>query len=225
MNPALTALAAVVLGAAVVAVSVRDVRAAIAGLGLALVLAPLLASPLPAALGLAARLAGAVLAAYLLWVAVRTGGTTGGSRLGWPAEVLLAAAGFVVGLGTHGLGAAPLGPVEAQAAGFGLLVLAVVPLTTGRDIVRLGVGLSLLLQGALLVRVGLGGDPVAFEHLVTAGLVAALGGSVAALAYAARSEGGGGFGIAVEWRVRVRRPRDGRPEVARPADPRGGPNP
>jgi hypothetical protein len=218
VSPALTGLAAAVLVGAILAVSARDSRAAVVGLGLTLVFSPLLADPLPLPLGLAARLTGAVLGAYLLWVAVRAGGATGGSRLGWPAEALLAAAAFVVGLGTHGLGAAPLGPPEAQAAGFALAALAVVPVAAGRDIVRIGIGLFLLLEGALLVRVGLGGNPVPLEHLATGGLVAALGGSVAALAYAARSDGPGDFGLATEWRVRIRRPQDARRQTPRPQD-------
>ena len=218
MNPALAGLAAAVLVGAVLAVSARDSRAAVVGLGLTLILAPLLASPLPLPLGLAARLAGGLLGAYLLWIAVRAGGPTGGSRLGWPAEALLAASAFVVGLGTFGLGAVALGPIEAQATGIALATLALVPVATGRDIVRIGIGLFLLLEGALLVRVGLGGNPSALEHLATAGLVAALGGSVAALAYAARKDGPGDFQLATEWKVRLRRPQDARPQAPRPAD-------
>ena len=210
MNPALAGVAAAVLVGAVLAIAARDGRTVVVGLGVTLILSPLLADPLPAALGLGARLAGGVLGAYLLWVAVRAGGLTGGSRIGWPAEVMLAVAAAVVGWSTHGLGAAPLGPPEAQAAGFALATLGLVPAATGRDVVRIGVGLFLLVEGALLVRVGLGGNPVAFEQLVTAGLAASLGGAVAALAYAARSDGSAGFGLATEWRVRLRRPQDAR---------------
>jgi hypothetical protein len=210
VNPALAGVAAAVLVGAVIAVAARDGRTVVVGLGVTLVLSPLLADPLSGALGLGARLAGGLLGAYLLWVAVRTGGLTGGSRIGWPAEVLVAAAAAIVGWSTHGLGAPPLGPAEAQAAGFALATLGLVPAATGRDVVRIGVGLFLLLEGALLIRVGLGGNPVAFEHLVTAGLAAALGGAIAALAYAARSDGSGGFALATEWRVRQRRPQDAR---------------
>ena len=58
---------------------------------------------------------------------------------------------------------------------------------TGRDVLRVGIGLILLLSAALLVRVGLGGTPDPLEQLLTAGLVAALGGAVAVLAAAARA--------------------------------------
>ena len=146
-------------------------------------------------------LAGGILAAYLLWIAVRGGGMTGGSRLGWPTDALLAGAAFVVGLGTPGLGAPALGPVEAQAAGFALAALAVVPVATGRDVLRIGIGLFLLLQAALLVGVGLDGYPSQLEQVVSATLVAALGGAVAALGYAARSDGPGGFDLATECAV------------------------
>jgi hypothetical protein len=51
----------------------------------------------------------------------------------------------------------------------------------------------LLLSGALLVRTNLGGTADPLEQLITAGLVAALGGAVAILGVAARSDGGTGF--------------------------------
>lgn len=218
MNPVLGAVAAVVVAGAVFAVSARDGRIAVVGLAATLVFAPLIGTPLDAPLGLAASLTGGILAAYLLWIAVRGGGMTGGSRLGWPTEALLAGAAFVVGLGTHGLGAPALGPVEGQAAGFALAALAVVPVATGRDVLRIGIGLFLLLQAALLMRVGLDGNSSQLEQLVTAALVAALGGAVAALGYAARSDGPAGFELATEWRVRIRRPLDARRDSPRPPE-------
>ena len=217
MNPAIGAVAVGVLAGAVVAVSVRDGRIAVVGLVTMLVFAPIVSDPIGTPLALAARLAGGILAAYLLWIAVRGGGMTSGSRIGWPAEALLAAGAFVVGLGTHGLGATALGPVEAQAAGFALAALCVVPVATGRDVVRIGIGLFVLLQAALLIRVGLDGNPSELEQLVSAALIAALGGSVAALAYAARSDGPGGFDLAVEPRMRFRRPGDARRDAPGPS--------
>jgi len=221
MNPVLGTVAAAVVAGAVVAVSVRDGRLAVVGLAATLVFAALLGAQLDAPLGLAASLTGGILAAYLLWIAARGGGTTGGSRLGWPTEALLAGAAFFVGLGAVGLGAPALGPVEAQAAGFALAALAVVPVATGRDVLRIGIGLFLLLQAALLVGVGLDGHPSQLEQVVTAALVAALGGAVAALGYAARSDGSGGFDLATESRVRIRRPLDARRESPRPPEVTG----
>ena len=100
----------------------------------------------------------------------------------------MAAAAAVVGYVSHGLGAPAGGPDAASAVGFGLAALAIAPILTGRDVIRVGIGLSLLLQGALLVRVGLGGTPSTLEQLVTAGATAALGGAIAILATTARAD-------------------------------------
>ena len=221
MNPALLAIAAAVVAGAVVAASSRDARAAVLGLGSALIAAPLLADPLPAPVGLAARLVAAILAAYLLWIVVRGGrATTGGSRVGWPAEALIAAAAAVVGYGTHGLGAAGAGPPAAQAAGFALAAIAIAPIMTGRDIVRVGIGLMILVSGGLLVRVALGGAPSVLEHLSTAGLIAALGGAIAILAAAARRDGPEGYALVDEQRTYPARVRNLR-SVRIPRDERG----
>ena len=216
MNPALAGVALAVLLGAVVAASARTSRTAILGLVVAMLGASFLADPLPESLGMAVRVVGAVLAGYLLWIAGRDPGTrTGGSRLGWPAELLIAAAGAVVGYGSHGLGAPAGGPALAQAAGFALAALAIAPLFNGRDVLRIGMGAILLTLGGILVRVGLGGTPGNLEQVATAGLVAVVGGVVAAIAVAARSDGVAGFDLAPDADERVRRPSD-----AHPLDPR-----
>ena len=194
MNPALLGVALAVVVGAIVASSVRNARTAILGLVVTLVAASVLADPLPDSLGLAARLVAAILAGYLLWVATRGPRLrTGGSLVGWPTDAFLAAASAVVGYGSHGLGAPAAGPAFASAAGFALAALALVPISTGRDVLRVGMGLGLLISGALLVRTGLGGTPDALEELLTAGLVATLGGAIAILAIAARSDGRADF--------------------------------
>lgn len=216
MNPALAGVALAVVLGAVVAGTARNARAAVLGLIVALVGGSFVADPLPDSLGLAARLVGAVLGGYLLWIAGRgSDARTGGSRLGWPAELLIAAAAGAVGYGSHGLGAPAAGPALAQAAGFALVALAVAPIANGRDILRVGLGLNLLAGGTLLVRTALGGTPDALEQLVIAALVAVLGGSVAVVAAAARAEGVTGFELALAPGERTRRPTD-----ARPAEPR-----
>ena len=101
----------------------------------------------------------------------------------------------MVGYGSNGLGAPAAGPPAAAAAGFALAALAILPVATGRDILRVGIGLCLLLTGALLVRVSLGGTPDQLEQVLTAGLVATLGGAVAILAAAARADGPDGFAM------------------------------
>ena len=194
MNPALAGVALAVAVGALVAGSARNARTAILGLVVTMVAAPVLADPLPGSLGLAARLVAAILAGYLLWVATRGPRLrTGGSLVGWPTDAFLAAAAAVVGYGSHGLGAPAAGPALASAAGFALAALAIVPIVTGRDVLRVGLGLGLLISGALLVRTGVGGTPDALEELLTAGLVATLGGTVAILALTARTDGRADF--------------------------------
>ncbi len=223
MNPALAAIAIAILAGAVGAVFVRDTRIAVLSLAVVLSIAPFLADPIAPAGGLVARVLGAVLATYLMWIAVRDGAfQTGGSRLGWPADALTVAAAGIVGFASHGLGAPTIGPAIASAVGFGLAAASIAPILTGRDVIRVGIGLTLLLQGSLLVRVGLGGTPNTMESLITAGTVAVLGGAVAILAMAARSDGGVGFALAEELPPRRRRQTDLRPDPRPATHPEDG---
>jgi hypothetical protein len=142
VNPALTGVALAVVVGAVVAGSARDARTAVFGLVIAMLGSPFLADPTAAPLGLTARLVGAVLAGYLLWIAARGHGVrTAGSLVGWPTDSFLAVAAAVVGYGSNGLGAQAAGPPAAAAAGFALAALAILPVATGRDILRVGIGL------------------------------------------------------------------------------------
>jgi hypothetical protein len=216
VNPALAGVALAVVLGAVVAASARNARAAVLGVVIALVGGTFLADSLSDTLGLAARLVGTVLGGYLLWVVGRGSDVrTGGSRLGWPTELLVAAAAAAVGYGSHGLGAPGAGPALAQAAGFALAALSVAPIVSGRDILRVGLGLAMLVGGAFLVRTALGGTPEPLEQLVIGGLVAVLGGAVAAIAASARADGTGGFEPAPDPGERARRPSD-----AHPVEPR-----
>ena len=216
MEPVLLAVTLAVGLGAVVAVSARTARAAVFGLLLAGLASAFVADPLPDSLGLAARLVGTVLGGYLLWIVTRgQDARTEGSRLGWPVETVVAVAAAVVGYGSHGLGAQADGPPLAQAAGFGLLALAMAPLLNGRDVLRLAVGLWLLVIGAILVRTALGGTPDPLEQLVVGLIAATLGGVCALAAAAARSEGGDGFSLAPD---QVRRTADGMVRAPRPAD-------
>jgi hypothetical protein len=191
VNPLLALLAVVVVGGGLVAVSARDARIALLGLLIALIASPLLADPSPALLPLAARLVAAILAGELLWVTLRATTTrTRGSSIGWPVEVLVAAAAFLAGLGMVGLGVETAGPREAQAAGLALAVLALNPVLFGRDTFRLGVGLVLLVVSATVLRVALAGTPGALEQLITGGLVVGLGGALAVLCANAFQAGG-----------------------------------
>ena len=190
MNPALAALAALTIGGAVLAVAARDVRTAMVGLLVVLLGAPLIADPWPTPLSILVRIAAALLATRFLVIALRGDLTSAGTRIGWPSEVMIGGAAGLVGYGSHGLGAVGLGPGEAQAAGFGLAALAIVPLITGRDVFRIGIGALLLLVAASLVRSGLDAPPTDAEQLIGAMLTIGLGGAVAVISIAARSAGG-----------------------------------
>jgi len=189
----LLAIAAVAtVAGALVAVTGRDARVALVGLVVALAAAPFVADPLPGAAALGARVVAAVLGGYLLFVMLReTTAVTRGSLVGLPAETLAAAAAFVIGYGTHGLGSAALGPAEASATGFALAVISIAPIVRGADVFRLGVALAILVTGAELVRVGLAGTPPPLEQLMTAGLTIGLLGTAAVLCVNAMSATGG----------------------------------
>jgi len=190
VNVALAVFAGVAVAGAVLAVSSRDVRAAVLGLLVVFLAAPLVASPWPDPPAILARVAAALLAARLLTIGLRGEDATVGTRIGWPAEALAGVAAAVIGFGSHGLGAAALGPAEAQAAGFGLIAVAITPLVTGRDVLRLGLGSVLLVMGAMLVRVGLDAPPDDGEQLVTSLLTIGLGGAVGVIVAAGRAAGG-----------------------------------
>lgn len=221
MNPILTGIAAAVIVGAIVAIAARDARSTILGLVVVLIGSPLLAEPMAAPAGLAARFIGAILAAYLLWIVVRDrpelglfGAPTGGSRIGWPAEVLVAASAAVAGFAAHGLGAPAGGPAIASAAGFAIAAVSMAPVLTGHDVLRVGTGLLLLVDAGLVVRSALGGTPGPFEQLVAAALLVVLAGALGALAINARIDGSGGFTLSTEA-VRRRREPDAHPLEAR----------
>jgi len=198
MNPILMATGIAVSAGAVVTVSARDARIALGGLTVTFAVAPFVADPQPEPLALAARIVAAALAAYLVWMVVRRpGSVTRGSLLGWPTEALIAAAAFVIGYGTAGLGAPAVGPAEAQASGLTLISLAVGPLVFGRDVFRLGTGAALLVGGIVLVGVALAGTPSSLAALVTGGLVVALGASIAFLVAGAETAGAAGAEVLV----------------------------
>ncbi len=218
MNPILAGVALAVVAGAIVAISSHDVRATALGLTVVLVASPLLVEPTAGPLGLAARFVGAILAGYLLAIVARdrsdTGrpaSSTGGSRIGWPAEALVAASAAIVGFAAHGLGAPAGGPALASAAGFAVAAVVVTPVLTGRDIVRVGAGSVLLFDAALLVRAALGGTPGDFEQLLAAGTLVALAGGVAALATFARDDGSEGYALADDAGT----PRPGRRALGR----------
>lgn len=221
MNPILALTALAVVAGAVMAVSSRDPRATILGLAVVLIGSPVVAEPVPTPLGLATRFVGAILAADLLWIVTRerprtgvTGALTEGTRIGWPAEMLVGIGALVVGYAAHGLGAPALGPALASAAGFAVAAVALTATMTGRDVVRVGLGCLLLVDSGLLVRTALGGTPGDFEQLITSATLVVLAGTLAALAAGARADGSGGFAFSLD-RTRRHREPDAHPLDAR----------
>ena len=200
MNLALVAIILAIGAGAVVAVSTREPAAAAIGLAVALVGSGLLADPLPSAPILGVRVFAGLLAATLIRSAVH-GSERQPSPLGWPAEAMLATAGAVAGLGVAlGLDAiAASGGLAAggstgssvltvmalaTAAGTSLLVLGVAPSIHGRPGMRRAIGLVLVTQAVLLIRIGVAGPAVDIEEIARAALLVAAAATGTALARA-----------------------------------------
>ena len=204
MNPALAGVALAVTAGAVIAASSREARAALVGLALVLGLGPFLTDPLPGAAILGARVVTGILVVYLLWaVAARSEARGLGSRLGWPAESVIAAgvaiAGVAMAAGLSSVtpGAPQPGPETspldaltpsalALAAGLASLVVGLAPACFGGRALRSAVGLLLVVQGLVLARTGLAGPPGALEQLGIDGLVLTVGTSAALIAHIER---------------------------------------
>jgi len=169
-----------VVGAgATTAVSLRDARVAILGLLVAVLAAPFLVDPLPDLRGVAARVAGGVLAVYPLIVATRTQPATSGSRGGWPADaaialtaavtVVVAALAWATSVGADteagslGFPGGVLAPggvhLPAVAGGAALMVMGASPSAFARDPLRIVIGLFLEVLGVSLILAGLTGPP------------------------------------------------------------------
>jgi hypothetical protein len=213
MSPALVAVVIVVCAGAVVAVSTRDWGAAAIGLAVALVAAALLSDPLPSVAILGVRVVAGLLVAAIVRAALQ-GGPRQPSPLGWPAEALLATSGAVAGLGLAvglaALAAAAGGPIGAPglpgptnpgevvagedvavtsmalvvAAGTALLALGAAPLIHGEAGGRRAIGLVLVTQAVLLLRVGIGGPAVELEEIARAALLVVSGATGAVIARA-----------------------------------------
>jgi len=174
IQPVVVAALASVIGG-VAAVTARDGRVVVVGLMLTMVAAALAESSEPTALAVVFRGLGALLAAYLLWAAIRAESISGeGSGVGLMAELAIAAAAFWIGWIVAPV--KPLaGPLAAQAGGFALVALAVVPLT-GRDVLRVGVGAALLVIGGFLLMGAWAGPASALGQIaITALLVGIVG--------------------------------------------------
>jgi hypothetical protein len=197
------ALVAVILAigaGAVVAVSTREPAAAAIGLAVALVGSALVADPFPSAAILGVRIVAGLLAAALVRSAVG-GSESQPSPLGWPAEAMLATAGAVAGIGValalealaaaSGFAGGPDSGSEAlwvmalaTGAGTSLLVLGAASSIHGRPGMRRAIGLVLVTQAVLLIRVGIAGPAIDLEEIARAALLVATAATGTALARA-----------------------------------------
>lgn len=191
MNPTLAGVALAVTAGAVIAVSAREARAACIGLALALGLGPLLADPLPGPAVLGARVVTGILVVYLLRAVTAGTDVRGlGSRIGWPAESMLAAAAGIAGIaiaaslaslqpGSGGPAGDPLDALTSSAvilaAGLAAIAVGLTPAFLARDPLRSVIGLMLLLLGIVLARTGMAGPPGELEQLGVDGLLLAVG--------------------------------------------------
>lgn len=211
MSLTLAGLTLAVIAGAVIAASSREARAGLIGLALALGLGPFLADPLPDAAVLGSRVVSGILVVYLLrTVAIggssHSGGTSNqrgaslglGSRIGWPAESVLALGATIAGVAiATGLSTAAPGGVRgsevtdpfgtltpsalALAAGLASVVIGMAPAFLGRHALRTTLGLLLAVQGVVLARTGIAGPPGELEQLGIAGLLLAVGAAGALL--------------------------------------------
>jgi hypothetical protein len=210
MSLALVAIVVAICAGAVIAVSTRESGAAAIGLAVSLVAAALLVEPLPSAAILGVRIMAALLVATIIRIALR-GAPWQPSPLGWPAEALLATAGAIAGLGlavglsalaVAGVPPGPPGPILPDgpeipgsvvittlaltvAAGTGLLAIGIAPMIHGGPGARGAIGLVLVTQAVLLVRIGIAGPSVELEEIARAALLVVSAAAGAALAAAA----------------------------------------
>jgi hypothetical protein len=189
VSPVQLGAALVLLAGALIAVSARDPRWILGGLVVSVGLAALVADPLPTVLAIAIRLVAALLGAELVLLAVRGVPVPSyGAPLGPVTAALAGAAAVVVGYAASGVGSPAAGPPLASGVGLGLATIAIGPLLLGRDIVRIGSAMALLVTAAELVRAGLAGTPGPLEQgviaLVTIGILAATAAIVASALHA-----------------------------------------
>ena len=212
MAPALVLLAILVTAGAVVAVCAREPRLAALGIFVVLTGSAYVVEPLPGVVALAARLVGSVLAGYLVWISLRGAPPpTSGWRIGWPGAAAVGVVAFAIGwLAAGSLGAtlASLSaegpsvgaataladgsfvPRAALGAALALTALALGPVLLGRDVLRLGLGLLLLLSAAGLLRNALSAGSDGIVELGLAVLTALAGASVATVVARAIRSGG-----------------------------------
>src|SRR5918993_344818 len=204
MTPLLVLVAVLVVAGAVAAVAAATPRLAVLGLLVALVGSAYVAEPLPSPIALGARLAGSTLGVYLVWFAFgRAPRMLPASSAGWLGSAAIAGVAFAAGflaadrLGVTLGGGSPEGPgiggiatalVDgslvprvAGGAALALTVLGIPAVGLGRDTLRVGIGLLLLLAATGLVGNALSGRPDAVRDLALGILTAVAGAGIASL--------------------------------------------
>ncbi len=189
------------LGAAA-AIGARSPSAATLGILVALSFAPFVADPLPDLPVLAFRIVAGVLAAFLLRAAGRSAGSPD-PGLGMASAVVAGAAAFAAGLGATAVGLPAFGPDAAVAAGLASVAVAVAPIARSRDPFRLATCLLALVNGALLLRAGLGGTPAALEALLGGATLVAVAAAGVVLVATSATAAGPAADAAVTTRSRV----------------------
>ena len=187
---ALAAAVAAALGAVLI-LRADDGRTCVFGVALALLVAPLAVEPLPGLLALAFRVVAALLAAYLLYIAVRASTRLlVPTRLGGTTEAVFVALAFALGLLVPGAAPERAGPPAlASALAVGLAGLDL--LLFGQDSLRLGSGAILSVLGASLGYAWLTGPISDASQLAVASALLAAAVSTAWLslnAYAVRGD-------------------------------------
>ena len=121
------------------------------------------------------------------------------------------------------------GPIEAQAAGLALIALAIVPLA-GRDVFRMGVGVTLLTLGGSLVVGAWAGAMTSLEQLAMAALLVGIAGatslmipSAEAVEAAELAAEGPGVRVAAPRPAKAVETQPARPQPARPQPARPQP--
>jgi hypothetical protein len=213
VTPILVLVAVLVVACGVTAAAAQDPRLATLGAFGAVTLAALVSDPLPSAAALLARLAGALLGGWLVWMSLRGAPRVSArTALGWPGTAGVAAAAFAGGwLAASHLGVTVVNSVgDAQAAGVpggslaggsavalaaisaaaALAVLAAAPVVLPRDGLRLGLGVILLVAAAGLLGDGAGAGPDDTLDLAVAILIALTGAAIAGVTTAMLRTGG-----------------------------------
>ena len=213
LSPALVLVALLAVAASVAAVAAPSPRVATVGAFGAVLLAALVADPLPSAAAVVARMAGAVLGGWLVWVSLRPV-TASSSRpaLGWLGTSVAAGASFAIGW----LAASALGTAVATVVGDGLVanvpgatlaggsvvaragiaaaaaiaVVAAAPVVLPRDGHRLGLGAVLLIAAAGLLGDALAPAPAEGLALALAVLTALAGAAIAGVVLGMLRTGG-----------------------------------